>query len=152
MNPDLDLVLERQIAAAPETLWRCWTEPALLCQWFCPAPWHVSEAVVEARPGGRFFTRMRGPNGEDMPGEGCILAAEPARRLVWTDALQAGFRPNAQSFMTAEVTFTPNAGGTAYRAFVQHASAEARKQHEDMGFHDGWGTVATQMEALAKTL
>ncbi|WP_186766504.1 SRPBCC domain-containing protein [Puniceibacterium confluentis] len=42
--------------------------------------------------------------------------------------------------------------GTAYRALVLHASAEARKQHEDMGFHEGWGTVADQLDTLARTL
>ena len=38
------------------------------------------------------------------------------------------------------------------RAVARHRSAETAKQHADMGFHDGWGTVATQLEAYAQGL
>ena len=152
MNPELDLLLERRINAAPATLWRCWSEPALLCQWFTPPPWKTADAVIELNPGGRFHTLMSGPNGEEMPQEGCFLVVEPETRLVFTDALSGGFRPQTKPFMTAEISFTAQAGGTFYRALVKHADATARKSHEEMGFHAGWGTATQQLEALAQTL
>ena len=43
-------------------------------------------------------------------------------------------------------------GGTIYTATARHRSSEARKSHEEMGFFDGWGTVATQLEEYARTL
>lgn len=43
-------------------------------------------------------------------------------------------------------------GGTTYRAIARHRSAETAKVHKDMGFYDGWGTVANQLEAYAKGL
>ena len=43
-------------------------------------------------------------------------------------------------------------GGTTYMAIARHRSAETCKQHRDMGFFDGWGTVATQLDAYARTL
>ncbi len=151
-DPALDLLLERRMAASPETLWRCWTDPSLLEQWFCPKPWYVTDAVIEPRPGGRFDFTMRGPEGEEVPYRTCFLEAEPQRRLVTTDALSAGYRPNAAPFITSIVTFAPEAGGTLYKAIAKHADPEARTRHEEMGFHEGWGTAATQLEALAKTL
>ncbi len=151
MNPDLDLRLERHIAATPATLWRCWSDPALLCQWFTPPPWKLADAKIELHPGGRFFTLMLGPNGEEMPQEGCFLAVKPNNHLVFTDALSAGYRPNSKPFLTAEITFAAQKGGTLYQALVKHADPAARKSHEDMGFHAGWGTAADQLEALAKT-
>jgi len=33
-----DLTLTRDIAASPAALFRCWTDPALIPQWFCPPP------------------------------------------------------------------------------------------------------------------
>jgi uncharacterized protein YndB with AHSA1/START domain len=33
-----------------------------------------------------------------------------------------------------------------------HWSAEACKEHEEMGFHEGWGKATDQLEALARTL
>ncbi|MGP6087363.1 SRPBCC family protein [Antarctobacter jejuensis] len=156
IDPARDLRLERQIDAAPATLWRCWTEPELLIQWFCPKPWQVTEAEIDLRPGGRFYTRMTGPlpNGTqaDMPNEGCFLAVEPQKRLVFTDALTGGWRPAAQTFMTAIVTFEARDGGTFYTATALHNDTATRDKHEEMGFTAGWNTAADQMVALAQSL
>ncbi len=48
------------------------------------------------------------------------------------------------------VTFADEGGKTRYRAVARHWSPELRAEHEKMGFHEGWGIVATQLEALAK--
>ncbi len=56
------LVLTRVLDAPRDKLWRCWAEPELLKQWFCPKPWYVSEARIDLRPGGEFFTLMNGPS------------------------------------------------------------------------------------------
>jgi uncharacterized protein YndB with AHSA1/START domain len=148
-----ELVLARLLDAPPAALWRCWTDPALLPKWFCPPPWFVSEARIDLRPGGEFFTLMNGPEGERFGEPGVFLHVEPERRLVFTDALQPGWRPAARAFMVCEVLFEPAAGGrTHYVATARHWSAEARSEHEQMGFHEGWGIATDQLLALAKTL
>lgn len=153
MNPDLDLELTRIIQARPATLWRCWTEPELLKQWFCPAPWRVKEATLDPRPGGIFHCVMQGPDGTVMDeGAGCFLAVEPERSLSFTDAMGPGHRPRGKGFMTAFISFEPVEAGTRYHALAKHASPEDRKSHEEMGFFEGWGTAAEQLEELAKSL
>ncbi|WP_425073815.1 SRPBCC family protein [Sagittula sp. S175] len=155
-SPETDLSLERRIAASPANVWRCWTDPDLLVRWFCPAPWQTTEARIDLRPGGAFFTAMEGPLPDGTQGsnasEGCFLDVIPERRLVFTDALRADYRPNGKGFMTAVLTFEPDGAGTLYRAEVLHNDPETRQSHETMGFHDGWGTAAAQLEELAKTL
>lgn len=152
MNPDLDLLLERHIKVPPAKVWRAWTEPELLMQWFCPRPWQTTKAEIDLRPGGRFLTRMEGPgpDGQMMSqeSEGCFLLIDPERRLVWTDALAADWRPNPAPFMTGDLTFTPDGDGTAFRALVRHADAESRRKHDEMGFSGGWNTAADQLEEL----
>ena len=55
--------------------------------------------------------------------------------------------------MTAIVTFADAGNGkTAYKAVALHANEADREKHEQMGFHDGWGTVAGQLEEYAKQL
>ena len=158
LNPELDLELVRVFSVPPALVWRCWTEPALICQWFCPKPWSVSEAIVDLRAGGRFFTMMRGPGGEAMPNDGSFLEVVTGKKLVFTDLFVADFAPvpavqsGAQLGFSAIVTFEPEGAGTRYRAVVRHRTPEDSQKHAAMGFYDGWGAAATQLEALAKTL
>ena len=149
---DTDLILTRSLTASPPQIWRAWTEPALLRQWFAPRPVETVDAVVDLRPGGRFYTLMRLPDGTDLPNEGCILLIEPNRRLIMTDCLHAGFRPAAKPLFTVEITLARQGTGTAYQAHAWHARPEDAAHHADMGFHEGWGTATSQLEALAKTL
>ena len=147
-----DLVLERMLDAPRSALWRCWTEPELLKQWFCPKPWTVSHAEADVRPGGASMIVMRSPEGEEFPNPGVFLEVVPERKLVMTDAYTRAWQPSQKPFMTAIVTFEDEGGRTRYTARCLHWTAEDREQHEKMGFHEGWGQAASQLEALARTL
>ena len=71
MQADLDLVFERVVALPPAAIWRAWTEPELIKQWFTPAPWRTTECEIDLRPGGIFRTVMRGPDGQEFDKAGC---------------------------------------------------------------------------------
>lgn len=148
-----ELVLQRILQAPRMAVWRCWTEPALMEQWFCPKPWYVKDVVVELRAGGASRMTMCGPNGEAFPNQGVYLLVEPGKRLVFTDAFTSAWVPSGKAFMVGDIQLADAAdGGTLYRASASHWSEEDRKQHEDMGFHECWGKAADQLEALARTL
>ena len=150
-----DLVLTRLIEQPAAKLYRCWTEPALLVQWFVPKPWTIAKAEVDLRPGGASLIVMRDPAGQEYPNAGVYLEVVPERKLVFTDAYTAGWVPTAKPFMTAIVSFEPEGPGgqhTRYTATARHWTEEARQQHEAMGFHTGWGICADQLAALAATL
>jgi uncharacterized protein YndB with AHSA1/START domain/DNA-binding transcriptional ArsR family regulator len=154
----LDLEITRTLKARRAAVWRCWTEPALMEQWFCPRPWRGTDIVVDLRPGGRFKTVIRGPEGEVFDNDpGAFLEVVPMERLVWTSALGPGFRPNVipeGGFgFTAILSFAdaPD-GGTLYHARVLHPDAKSKDKHEAMGFHGGWGTAAEQCDEVALTL
>lgn len=157
---DTDLTIERVFDAPRDRVWRAWTDAAHLRQWWAPRPWETVDAVVEPRPGGRFFTHMRGPEGEDAPNEGCFLDAVANKRLVWTSALRGGWRPNASGpegcggiVFTAIMTLSDaGAGRTRYHVVVMHPDAASARLHAEMGFHEGWGTCADQLGAVAAAL
>ena len=148
-----ELVLDRILNAPRAALWRCWTEPKLLEQWFCPKPWYVTDAVLDLRPGGAFSTVMHGPDGEEFPNNGVVLEVVPGEKLVTTDAFLPGWTPSGRPFMVAQVTFADAGDGkTRYVAKAMHWTSEAKAEHESMGFHEGWGAAADQLEALAQSL
>lgn len=149
---DRALVLDRVLAAPRAALWRCWSEPALIERWFCPAPWRCAKAEIDLRPGGLFRSVMRGPNGEEIDLTGVVLAVEPGAKLVFTDAYVAAWEPSGKPFMTATILLSDAPGGTRYVARAAHWSDADMKEHEKMGFHDGWGRAADQLEALAASL
>lgn len=151
IDPKLDLVLEREIDVPVELVWKAWTTPEHLREWFVPKPWTITSCELDLRPGGKFNTVMRSPEGQEFPNTGCYLEVTPNERLIMTDTLQAGYRPAANPFFTAVLELERiGSAGTRYKAIAIHGDDAARKKHEEMGFHDGWGTVAGQMVEYIK--
>ena len=153
MSPtDHTLQIERVLNAPLASIWRCWTEPELLQQWFCPKPWRVTKAELELRSGGRFFTRMEGPNGEAHDLDGVLLHVEPQSRMIFTDAFRKGWLPSSRAFMTGDVSFAAEGNATLYTARARHWSAADMAEHEGMGFDGGWNAAADQLEEVARRL
>ncbi len=149
---DRELVLTRLIDVPREKLWRCWTEPKLIVQWFTPPPWQTVHAETDVRPGGASYVLMKGPDGQEMPNRGVYLEVVRNERLVFTDAYTRAWEPSAKPFFTGVLTFDNEEGKTRYTARVLHWTREDCETHEKMGFHQGWGIATDQMAALARTL
>ena len=156
LNPKLDLVLERVVDVPPALVWAAWTTPKHIKKWFTPAPWKTVDCKIDLRPGGMFFTMMRSPEGQDFPNVGCYLEIVKNQRLVWTAALEPGFRPSnlpiGAPVFTAVISMKPKGKGTKYTALAMHQDEEGRKKHEEMGFHDGWGKALDQLVEVAKKM
>ena len=63
--PSLDLVLQRDLPIPPDAVWRAWTEPERIAQWWGKRGWStpVSSVELDVRPGGVF--RLNSINDED---------------------------------------------------------------------------------------
>jgi len=149
-----EMTLTRVLDAPAEKLFRCWTTPELIKQWFAPKPYATSVAEVDLRPGGASNVVMKSPEGQEIPCPGQYLEVVPNRKIVFTDAFTGNWVPkDGAPFFVAEVTFEDaGSGKTKYTAKARHWTAEAKAQHEQMGFIPGWTICAKQLEELAKTL
>jgi uncharacterized protein YndB with AHSA1/START domain len=148
-----ELKLTRTIPASAHQLYRCWTEPELLKQWFCPKPYTVSQAELDVRPGGASNIIMRSPEGAEIPCHGIYLEVTPNQKIVTTDAYTSAWEPSAKPFMTGIITFEDLGNGhTLYTAIARHWSQEDKEAHEAMGFHEGWGKATDQLVDLVATL
>lgn len=158
-DPMLDLLLERVVDVPVELVWKAWTTPELITQWFTPKPWTTPEVELDLRPGGIFRTVMRGPEGEEFSGESCILEVVENSKLVWSSAMGAGFRPHPISkygedgmfSFTAVISMEAVGDQTKYSALVIHGDPEDKNRHDAMGFHSGWGTALTQLVELMQS-
>lgn len=149
---DRELVLARLIDAPREKLFRAWTEPELLKQWFAPLPYTTPVAELDVRPGGKSLVVMKSPDGEELPCPGVYLEIVPNERIVATDAYTEAWQPSEKPFMTVILTFEEEDRKTRYTARVRHWTVADREAHEKMGFHTGWGQCTDQLAALVATL
>jgi len=149
MSADRELVLTRLINAPRAKVYRAWTDPELLKQWFAPKPYTTPIVEIDVRPGGSAYFVMRGPDGKDLPNRGVYLEVVPNEKLVSTDAYVKAWEPSEKPFMTLILTFEDEGGKTRYTARVRHWTVADREAHEKMGFHEGWGLCTDQLEALA---
>jgi uncharacterized protein YndB with AHSA1/START domain len=148
MNPDRDLVLTRIIDAPRQKLFKMWTDPELLKQWFAPLPYTTPVAELDVRPGGANLVVMRSPDGNEFQNRGVYLEVVENQRLVFTDAYTKAWEPSPKPFMTVIITLEDEDGKTRYTARVRHWTAADREAHEKRGFQQGWGQCADQLAAL----
>lgn len=138
----LTLVLERRLNAAPATVWRAFTDPAVLARWWGPAGFTVPAADVDCRVGGSYRIEMLGESGYCNTITGAYKVVEPPRRLVmswtWEQDSLAGVE------MEVEISLAPDGPGT--RLLVEHRGLPretARDSHRD-----GWNGGLARLEAM----
>jgi uncharacterized protein YndB with AHSA1/START domain len=147
MSDENELTVTRIIDAPPERVWDVLVNRQE--EWWCPAPWRAEIDRQERRAGGRCEMTFYGPDGEKMPQNGIYLAFEEGRRFVVTDAITGDFEP-AEPFMIGIWEIEPEGEGTRYTARARHWTEEARRNHQEMGFEEGWGACADQLKALCE--
>jgi len=143
VNEDNVLRLERLIAAPPERVFELWTEPEDLVRWWGPDGYDVPVHALDVKPGGRWRTTMRSPDGQLLTVSGVFRTIEPPRRLVftwgWDD--EHGVRgPETE----VTVTFDAAPGGTRLVLMQQvFESQESRDNHSK-----GWSSSFDCLERL----
>jgi uncharacterized protein YndB with AHSA1/START domain len=152
-SSDRELVLCRIINAPRDKVFKAWTDPALMKQWFAPLPFTTPIIETDVRPGGSSYIVMKDADGNEYPNRGIYLEVVPNEKLVFTDAYTHAWQPSEKPFFTGVLTFEDAGNGkTKYTARALHWTVEDREAHEKMGFHEGWGICTEQLEAvLTKT-
>ncbi len=136
----LSLRLTRLIRADREAVFRAWTEPAAMREWFCPEGGTVESAESDLRVGGRYRIAMRMPHGLSVA-TGVYREIEPPSRLVFTWRWEEGEGPKeGETLVTVELAER----GDATRLELIHEgfpTADAREGHEQ-----GWSSALDRLE------
>lgn len=146
------LTISRFINASPALVWKAWSTPDQLAQWWIPAPIECKVVKLDLQAGGGFETLMREGGGEFRPHvEACFLEVVPESRLVWTTCLSEGWQPTEPWLgLTAIITLEAERTGTLYSSRVLHKNVEDSRKHEEMGFQEGWGSAIAQLAAFVE--
>jgi len=143
MNDNV-LEMERLIPAPPERVFEYWTEPELVAKWFGPGDFDVPSSDLDLRPGGKWRTTIRSPEGKLRTVSGVYSTIEPPRRLVFTWAWDDdnGVRGHETQ---VTVTLEPTPGGTRLRLVQEDfQNREVRDLH-----NGGWGSSLSKLQRLA---
>jgi len=77
---------ERVFDAPRDLVWKAWTEPERLKQWWGPKGFTSPVAKTDLRVGGRYLWGMRSPDGQDFFSTGIFREIVEPERLAFTDS------------------------------------------------------------------
>jgi len=140
------LSLQRRYPVAPEKVWRAWTDPQALKQWWGPGgPEAVSLVQLDVRVGGRFRIVFGGPQGDEHEVQGTYKEVVANRRLAFTWTWPRT-TPERESLVT--ITFKPAAGGTELEfVHAQHFDEKVRDGHLR-----GWSEAFVKLERYLQSV
>jgi len=147
-NEEQVLVLTRVFDAPRELVFKAWTDPKRVAQWWGPHGFTNPVCELDVRPGGAILIHMRGPDGTVYPMTGVYQEVVQPERLVFTIAvLDANGNPMFEVLTT--VTFAEQGGKTKQilRARVIKRTAQAAPYLK--GMEAGW---TQSLERLAESL
>lgn len=150
---ECDFYMTRLFNAPRELVYRAWTEPKHLKNWWAPQGFTTPVYVTDLRHGGAFRYVMRGPDGTDYPMNGRYLDVVPNEWIVvtedfsshpdeWHDMVnpnrdRAAGKPAVES--TTIYRFEESGAKTMVTIHTRFATAEMREAMAKMGMDEGWG-------------
>lgn len=146
---ETNITITREFDAPRDLVWTAWTEPEHIAQWFGPEGFSTRVDEYELKTGGRFKYVMVGPDGKEYPGVSVFKEVSPKDRIVATDDFGDGYKeknPDVPSGMIVTETFEDLDTRTKVTISIDHASAEDKRKHEEMGVVAGWGSTLDKLE------
>jgi uncharacterized protein YndB with AHSA1/START domain len=97
-----EVTIERVFDAPRELVWKAWTEPEQLAQWFGPRGWTTppGNVTIEPRPGGTFRVTQVSGEGEELTTHGVYREVVEPERLVLAERSEDSWHEGAESVLT----------------------------------------------------
>jgi uncharacterized protein YndB with AHSA1/START domain len=85
LHGEATVTLTRVFDTPRDLVWRVWTDPKHMAQWFGPRGFTSSVPELDVRVGGNLRIVMHGPDGNDYPMKGVFREVVPPERLVFSN-------------------------------------------------------------------
>lgn len=156
VQSDREIVITRIFNAPRDLVFKAWTEPKHIEQWWGPKGFTTRVTAMDLRPGGQWRYVMIGPDGTEYPAIGVFSEIVPSERIVATDEFDEGFEKvtniDLPQEMVTTAVFEDLDGKTKLTIQIVHKSAEDRRKHEEMGVVGGWNSSFDCLDEYLATL
>ncbi len=144
-----EIILTRLVNAPRELVFKAWTQPEHLAQWFGPDGFTLTVNRMEVRNGGTWLMTMHGPDDTDYPNRMIFSEIVPPERLVYTQ--DSGMDDDPAQFHVT-VTLDNEGGKTRLTMRALFSTAEEREKvvREHGAIEGGNQTINRLEEHLAK--
>lgn len=145
---DREIVISRVFDASRARVWRAFTDPEQVVQWWGPEGFTNTIQEMDLRPGGIWLFVMHGPDGVDYDNKVEYIEVVEHERLVYDHG-----DPNGDDMFRATITFEERDGKTEVTMRALFTSAAERTRHvEEFGaIEGGRQTLARLAEYLKNT-
>lgn len=145
-----ELIVNRVFNAPRELVWKAWTEPEHIVNWWGPKGFSITTSDINVRPGGIWRFMMKGPDGVDYPNKITFLEMVRPERLVYTSSDDIEDDPG--QFQTI-VTFAEKDNQTILKMRLIFPSAEVReKVVKEFGAIEGASQTLDRLEEQLRKL
>lgn len=141
------LSITKVFDAPIKTVWKAWTNPDNVIQWWAPPGMKIEVIEHNFKVGGKWKYSMPMPDGNLFISEGTYIEIEPLKKIITT----ADFKPMTEG-VELHVSFEVDGDKTNFTFSVVHATEEYCKQQEKMGFYNGWGSAFKRLETVLTNL
>ncbi len=132
-----ELILTRVFDAPRELVFKAWTDPKCVAEWWGPHGFTNPVCELDPRPGGAILIHMRGPDGTVYPMTGTYQEIVEPERIVFTNAaLDADGKPMFEILTT--VTFIEQGGKTKQIVQARVIKKTAQAAPYLAGMEQGW--------------
>jgi uncharacterized protein YndB with AHSA1/START domain len=154
-----EFVMSRVFDAPRDLVWKCFTEPERMKQWWGPKGFKVLAAKMDLRPGGTYHYGMLAPNGQTMWGKFVYREIVPGERMVFINSFsdeKGGItrHPGNENWpleLLSTFSFEDAPGGKTKFTVTwtpHNASEDERKTFDSsrQSMLQGWGGTMDQFE------
>jgi uncharacterized protein YndB with AHSA1/START domain len=144
------MIVERDFNADISKVWKAWTDPGLLDQWWAPKPWKAHTQSMDFREGGSWLYYMQGPEGERHYCRANYHKIVPEKLYTGLDAFcdSEGNINTEMPRMEWHVDFSPVGNQTRVVVTITFESEEAMKTIVEMGFKEGFSMAHENLDEL----
>jgi uncharacterized protein YndB with AHSA1/START domain len=146
---DREIVLSREYDAPRELVWRAYTDPAHLPNWWGPNGFTNTVHEMDVRVGGRWRFIMHGPDGTDYPNRIVYQEVTRPERLVFLHGEDVDDDPGA---FHVTVTFDDLDGRTRVTQRMLFATAAQKAGVEQFGAVELGKQTLDKLAAYLKTM